>query len=54
MIVSGDMVSNYAWNGTQGWYEHHYKEFLKPMIEKNMRWAVTAGNHDNYVDIPKE
>ncbi|CDW79475.1 ser thr phosphatase family superfamily protein [Stylonychia lemnae] len=54
VVVSGDMVSGYAWDGSKGWYEHHYRQFLQPMIDKNMKWAVTAGNHDDEVDITKE
>lgn len=24
VVVTGDCVSGYAWNGTKGWYAHHY------------------------------
>lgn len=51
-VITGDVVSGYAWDGnTTGWYAEQYKTFAQPLIEHNVRWALTAGNHDTQADL---
>jgi predicted MPP superfamily phosphohydrolase len=46
-VITGDVVSGYAWDGkTEGWYALQYANFTKTLIEHNVYWALTAGNHD--------
>lgn len=53
--VTGDCVSGYAWDGkTQGWYKEQYLQFVRAMIEANVSWALTAGNHDTQADLTRE
>eukprot|EP00347_Sterkiella_histriomuscorum_P010662 403375407 len=54
VVVTGDAVSGYAWNGTQGWYAHHYHKFVQAMVDMNQSWAFTAGNHDSQADLTRE
>jgi len=52
VVSTGDIISGYAWDGkTQGWYAENYKTFTQPMIERNLHWAITAGNHDTEADL---
>lgn len=47
VIVTGDAVSGYAWDGKESeWFEKTYANFTKALIEKGKHWAFTAGNHD--------
>ncbi len=54
-IVTGDVVSGYAWDGkTPGWYAKHYDKLAQVMKDKNMYWAMTAGNHDTQADLNRQ
>ena len=53
-IITGDVVSGYAWDGkTEDWFKTQYAKFTKPLIENNMYWAFTAGNHDTQADLTR-
>lgn len=44
-VVTGDVVSGYAWDGkTEGWYAKHYEKLAQAL--NGTYWAMTAGNHD--------
>jgi hypothetical protein len=38
-ILTGDMVSNYAWDGTTpNWYEAQWNKWTQAFIEKDLRY----------------
>ena len=52
-IVTGDVVSGYAWDGkTQGWYAQQYDKLSQAL--NGTYWALTAGNHDTQADLTRE
>ena len=50
-VVTGDLVSGYAWPSTQGWYNQSYQKFIKPFKKHNAPWALVLGNHDIEADL---
>lgn len=54
-IITGDVVSGYAWDGvTKPWAALQYENMTKVLIEHKMYWATTAGNHDEEADLTRE
>src|SRR5690349_2424747 len=39
VVLTGDMVSGYAWDKTSGWYEKQWNKFTKPFIDGSFRWV---------------
>ena len=55
VIISGDVVSGYAWDGkTKPWAAVQYDKMVQPIIAKGKFWATTAGNHDVEADLDRE
>lgn len=54
VVITGDMVSGYAWPGTKGWYLSYYSQYIAPMEKYNTPWALVLGNHDIEADITAE
>jgi len=55
VAVTGDVVSGYAWDEkTRPWYANHYHKFTQALRERNIHWALTAGNHDREGDLTDE
>ena len=46
VAFTGDMVTGYNWDGTQGWFERQWKVFTKVVTENKIPYAYTLGNHD--------
>lgn len=40
-IVSGDVISNYKWNGKAGWVEKLWKQFNNVFKETETYYAVS-------------
>lgn len=51
VVISGDMVSGYAWPWTSNWYAKYYNSYIEPMKLFNTPWALTLGNHDIEADL---
>lgn len=55
VIVSGDVVSGYAWDGqTRPWAATQYDKLAQVLTQKNQYWATTAGNHDVEGDLDRD
>ncbi|KYR02318.1 hypothetical protein DLAC_11463 [Tieghemostelium lacteum] len=54
VVMTGDSVSGYAWNGTEGWFASKWQHLISPMINNNKRWAFTLGNHDDQGDLNRQ
>ncbi|KAL2913598.1 hypothetical protein HK105_206900 [Polyrhizophydium stewartii] len=47
VVLSGDMVSGYAWDGReQDWYQRMHAAAVAPVVAASLPWAVVVGNHD--------
>jgi hypothetical protein len=49
VVLNGDLISGEAVNGSNpGQYLH---EVVKPVVDKDLPWASTYGNHDSNVNL---
>lgn len=54
VVVTGDVISGYAWDKkTRPWGEIQYRKFADTMTKAGVRWALTAGNHDEDADLSR-
>lgn len=51
IVLTGDMVSGYAWPGTAHWYAQQHAQYTAPMQKRHKHWALTLGNHDAEGDL---
>eukprot|EP01132_Coremiostelium_polycephalum_P002294 gene2294-2830_t len=51
VVMTGDSVSGYAWNGQEGWFAEKWLHLTQPMVNANLRWALAMGNHDDEADL---
>jgi len=51
VVMTGDSVSGYAWNGTSGWFAERWAQLTASMISHNTTWAFAFGNHDDEADL---
>jgi len=51
VVITGDMVSGYAWPGEKGWYEKLYSKYVSAFVKFGVPWALTLGNHDTEADL---
>ncbi|KAF2076216.1 hypothetical protein CYY_002457 [Polysphondylium violaceum] len=54
VVLTGDCVSGYAWNGSAGWLASKWDHMVSPMLANNKRWAMTLGNHDDEADLDRQ
>lgn len=54
VVFSGDAVSGYAWDGSEGWYEEQWNMFTIPVKNASVPYAYTLGNHDAQGDLDRE
>jgi len=54
VILTGDMVSGYAWNGTHGWFAKRWEQLTAPMIKYQIPYALALGNHDDEADLTRD
>lgn len=36
VVITGDMVSGYSWNGQENWYQQFHKMYISPMKERSI------------------
>jgi hypothetical protein len=53
IVITGDAVSGYSWDGESGWFADVYAGVVDPMIALGYRWAYANGNHDPQADLTK-
>ena len=53
VVLSGDIISGYSWNGQQGWFSNLWNKIVTPMIKRNIPWIFTPGNHDREGEFTK-
>lgn len=41
VAVTGDVVSDYSWDGTRGWTEIAWKRFIRAFAQTNTTYAVS-------------
>eukprot|EP01084_Bolivina_argentea_P058328 106517_1 len=46
VVLTGDIISGYTWTGNKGWFENLWSKVVQPMIQRNIPWIFTPGNHD--------
>jgi len=51
VVISGDGASGYAWDKSQGWFKRCWEQFTGPIIEYNIPYVYTLGNHDAEADL---
>jgi len=51
VIMTGDSVSGYAWNKSQGWFADRWNDLTIPMRKLGIRWGFVCGNHDREADL---
>jgi len=55
VVVTGDSVSGYAWNGTStDFYYNAWTNWTLAFIQEETRYAYALGNHDNGGDLTRE
>lgn len=53
VVLSGDMVSGYAWDRSQGWFQAAWRKVLQPLEEAGIPYAAVLGNHDDTADLAR-
>lgn len=54
-ILTGDMVSGYAWDGkTSGWYQKQWQKWTQAFEEKQLNYMYVQGNHDSQADLSRD
>eukprot|EP01017_Pseudomicrothorax_dubius_P043869 TRINITY_DN7368_c0_g4_i1.p1 TRINITY_DN7368_c0_g4~~TRINITY_DN7368_c0_g4_i1.p1 ORF type:complete len:394 (+),score=51.39 TRINITY_DN7368_c0_g4_i1:49-1230(+) len=54
IVLTGDAVSGYAWNGDPGFFFNNWARFTSPFTITNTRYAYILGNHDGEADLTRE
>jgi len=53
-VLTGDMVSGYAWDKSEGWYKKQWDKWTEAFKNKNQTYMYIQGNHDSEADIGRE
>lgn len=53
VVLSGDQVSGYAWDGTDGWYARQWDALVAELQELGIPYATVLGNHDDEADLER-
>ena len=54
VFITGDAVSGYEWNGDEkDFFKSKYSKLTNLLTEFNVKWALTAGNHDTEADLSR-
>ena len=40
-------------NLSSGWYEHHWRNLVQPVLDSGLPFAVNLGNHDGEADLTR-
>jgi len=51
VVVTGDVVSGYAYHGQPNFFEDAWEKFSQPFIDNDIYYAFTIGNHDAQGDV---
>jgi Calcineurin-like phosphoesterase len=51
VVLTGDQVSGYAWDGTQGWFAEMYARVLDTILSLGYPYFYLNGNHDPQADL---
>ena len=53
-VLTGDMVSGYAWDHTEGWYQKHWLKWTEAFETKQQPYMYVQGNHDSQADLSRD
>ena len=53
-VLTGDMVSGYAWDRSQGWYKKQGKKWTQAFVNQNQTYMYIQGNHDSQADLDRD
>ena len=46
VAFTGDMVTGYNWDGTEGWFEKQWNKWSIKMKQRQTPYGYALGNHD--------
>ena len=46
VAFTGDMVTGYNWDGSQGWFEKQWRKWSMKMSQRRTPYGYALGNHD--------
>jgi len=53
-ILTGDMVSGYAWDKSEGWYKRQWEKWTEAFVKMNQSYMYVQGNHDSQADLDRD
>lgn len=53
IVISGDLVSGYAWDHSQGWYAKLWRRIAEVLDDTGLPYAAILGNHDAEADLDR-
>ena len=53
-ILTGDMVSGYAWDQSEGWYKRQWTKWTEAFKNKGLKYMYIQGNHDSQADLNRD
>lgn len=53
MLVTGDIVSGYMWDGSSVFFPKLHELFTRPFRANDVPYAITIGNHDDEADYDR-
>ena len=53
-VLTGDMVSGYAWDQSQGWYAKQWHKWTQAFKDTNQTYMYIEGNHDAQADLSRD
>ena len=51
VVLTGDMVSGYAWKNEDNWHKEIWERWVQPFRNKNQKYIYVLGNHDASADL---
>jgi metallophosphoesterase superfamily enzyme len=51
VIITGDIVSGFFWDKSQGFFRKHWRKFKSVFEESNIPYMFMPGNHDSGADL---
>jgi len=54
VVLTGDMVSGFAWDKSAGWYQNNWKKWTAPFQKYEVPYLYSLGNHDAEADLTRE
>lgn len=53
VVLTGDLVSGYMWDGTQDWFKDRWQSHIDLLTKHQQYWAYVLGNHDGEADLAR-